>query len=125
MQTYAKRKGRESIVVTATQANMAGLEIDTAGKPIKINASHQGRSIGIAQAVDATIAVNLEVTQTEDSGWQPPQILLSLLYLRDGKIIQPDIKLESVIDAMCIDVSQRSLWDEASDHLGNPGDPPW
>jgi hypothetical protein len=125
MQSYAKRKGRESIVVTATQANMAGLETDTTGKPIKINASHQGRSIGIAQAVDATIAVNLEVTQTEDSGWQPPQILLSLLYLRDGKIIQPDIKLESVIDAMCIDVNQRSLWDEASDNLGNPGDPPW
>lgn len=113
LQAEAKDPVSPCISVTATQSNMGGLEVDKQGRPVKIGAHNQGRSIGIAQTLDNSLAVNLEVTSTEDSGWQPPQIVLSIVFMRDGKISKPDIKLVSEIDNMCIDTSMRSLWSEA------------
>ena len=120
LQGVAKDKKHPCIVMTAAQTNMEGLGLDKSGRPIKIGAQHQGQSIGIGQAVDANVAVNVETVQTEDTGWQPPQLVLSILYLRDGKIIQPDIPLVSIIDEMCIDRSMRALWDEVDDGLPSP-----
>jgi len=123
LQGTAKKKGSPKIVVTAAQTNVEGLGLDKNGRPIKITAQHQGQSIGIGQAVDANLAVNLETVQTEDSGWQPPQLVISILYLRDGKIIQPDVPLVSIIDEMCIDRSMRNLWTEAGDGMSPPMPP--
>lgn len=120
MQSLAKDPINPCIIVTASQSNMAGLENDKNGRPIKIGAQHQGQSIGIGQAVDANIAVNLEVLQTEDTGWQPPQIIFSILFLRNGKVVMPDIPLISAIDEMCIDRSTRALWHECEDGLPEP-----
>jgi hypothetical protein len=119
LQQMAKAPGEEMILVTATQANMAGAEVDKEGKPIKLRQHHQGRSLGIAQAVDATIAIDIEVTgKPEDQMASPPQIILSPLYLRDGFIIYPEVRLVSEIDKMCLDREQRKLWEEAEDGFG-------
>jgi hypothetical protein len=113
LQGVAKAPGDECIVVTATQANMAGAEVDKDGKPIKLRQHHQGRSLGIAQAVDATIAIDIEITgKADEAQTMPPQIILSPLYLRDGFIQHPEIRLVSEIDRMCLDREQRKLWEE-------------
>jgi hypothetical protein len=118
LQNVAKAPGNECICITATQANMAGAEVDKDGKPIKLRQHHQGRSLGIAQAVDATIAIDIEVTgKADEAQTAPPQIILSPLYLRDGFIMYPEVRLVSEIDKMCIDRGQRALWEEASNWL--------
>jgi|SRR5579872_1766228 len=112
LQEVAKAQGKQAIVVTATQANMAGAEVDKDGKPVKLRQHHQGRALGIAQAVDATIAIDIEVGKVEQEIASPPQIVLSPLYLRDGVILYPEVKLVSEIDRMCLDREQRALWEE-------------
>jgi hypothetical protein len=126
LQAVAKAKGQECVVVTASQANTGGLELDKNGKPIKIQVSHQGKSIGISQAVDATIAINLDPGPIDEGGLvAPPQIILSILFLRNGKVSIPDVKLVSEIDRMCMDRSQRHLWEEAVEFDGiQPSAPP-
>jgi len=118
LQNVAKTVGKESIVVTATQSNMEGAGVDKEGKPIKIKQHHQGRALAIAQAVDATIGVDIEQSKSEGSSAQPPQIILSPLYIRDGAILFPEIRLVSEIDRMCLDREIKRLWEEVED-----GDP--
>jgi hypothetical protein len=114
MQNSAKDPSRPSIYVTASQANMAGAEIDKDGKPVKVKQHHQGRSIGISQAVDNSIGIDIEYTgsKSNEGGNPPPQIILSPLFLRDGSIMYPEVRCVSEIDRMCIDREQRKLWDE-------------
>ena len=122
MQAVAKKKGDECIVVTASQTNVAGLATDKEGKPVKVQAQHQGRSIGITQGVDATVAIDMEPGRSDGIGGPtlPPTIILSLLYLRDGAINDPEIKMVSEIDRMCVEREQRRLWDEVDDGASNP-----
>lgn len=119
MQGVAKKPGDECIVITASQTNMAGLATDKEGKPIKVQAQHQGRSIGIVQGVDATVAIDMEPSHTDELGGVtlPPTIILSPLYLRDGAITDPEIRLVSEIDRMCMDREQRKLWEEVDDNF--------
>lgn len=122
MQAVAKKKGEECIVVTASQTNVAGLATNKDGTPVKVQAHHQGRSIGITQGVDATIAIDIEPGQEDALGGQmlPPTIVLSLLYLRNGAITDPAIKLVSEIDRMCLSREQRKLWEEIDDGAALP-----
>lgn len=112
LQQEAKTPGEEKVVITATQSNMAGAEVDKEGKPIKLRQNHQGRAIGIAQAVDATIGIDIEQGKVDGDVAQPPQIILSPLYLRDGVILYPEVRLVSEIERMTLDREQRKLWDE-------------
>lgn len=113
LQSVAKKANELAVVITATQANMAGAEIDKDGKPVKLRQHHQGRAIGIAQAVDATIGIDVELGKSDDSGYAaPPTLVLSPLYLRDGVILYPDVRLVSEIDRMCVDREMRRLWEE-------------
>jgi hypothetical protein len=112
LQQEAKHPGEECVVVTATQSNMAGAEVDKEGKPIRLRQHHQGRAIGIAQAVDATIGIDIEQGKVEDGVAQPPQIILSPLYLRDGVILYPEVRLVSELDRMQPDREMKRLWDE-------------
>jgi hypothetical protein len=119
MQQVAKRPNKGAIVVTAAQTNMEGAGLDKDGKPTKVSAHHQGRALGIAQGVDASIGINIDPPPQADGGAvAPPQIILSLLYLRDGKIKEPDIRLVSEVDRMCMEREMRFLWDEASEWDG-------
>jgi hypothetical protein len=113
MQKSAKDPSRPSIFITASQANMAGAEIDKDGKPVKVRQHHQGRSIGIAQAVDNSIGIDVEYTKGQDGSAAPPNIILSPLFFRDGSIMYPEVRLVSEIDRMCIDRSINKLWEEA------------
>lgn len=122
MQGVAKKKGEECIVVTASQTNVAGLATNKDGTPVKVQAQHQGRSIGITQGVDSTVAIDMEPGKADALGGPalPPTIILSLLYLRDGAITDPEIKMVSEIDRMCLNREQRRLWEEVDDGLTNP-----
>lgn len=122
LQGVAKKKGDESIVITASQTNVAGLATDKEGKPVKVQTQHQGRAIGITQGVDATIAIDMEPPKTGEfnEGALRPTIILSLLQLRDGAITTPEIRLVSEIDRMCIEREQRRLWNEVDDGGSNP-----
>ena len=101
MQHFSKRVGKERVVVTASQAKAEALEVD------RIDERHQGKSVGISQAVDATIAIN----QTKEER-REGIIILSPLYLRDGFIMKEEIVLNSDLSRMCISREQRDLWEE-------------
>lgn len=122
LQAIAKARSEECIVVTASQSNMAGISTDKQGKPVDLQAHHQGRSLGIAQGVDATVAINIETGATDEATGnnQPPTIVLSPLYIRDGAITDSKIRLVSEIDRMCVDREIRKLWDEVDDGFSRP-----
>lgn len=116
LQARAKQKSHPRIVVTASQTNVAGLATDKEGKPVKVQSQHQGRAIGITQGVDATVAIDLEPGRVDELGITiPPTIILSLLYMRDGAITDPEIRCVSEIDRMCLEREQRRLWNEVED----------
>jgi len=117
MQNSAKQNNR--IIVTASQANVAGAGVDKDGKPIKLREDMQGKALGISQAVDNSIAINIELGQVDEHGRaNPAQIILSILFMRDGKITEPDIRLLSEVDRMCLDRGMRELWSEAQEFDG-------
>jgi len=125
LQTVSKKKDKEAVVVTASQANMEGAGVDKDGKPVKLRADNQGKSIGISQGVDNSIGINIELGQTDQLGvMQPPQIILSILFMRDGAIREPEIRLVSEIDRMCLDRGMRDLWSEAKEFDGVERMPP-
>jgi hypothetical protein len=114
-QAVAKDKTRPSIVVTATQTNMAGAEVDKDGKPVRVQIQHQGKNIAFVQAADSTVAINLELCKVEGALAVPPRLILSPLLLRNGAILYPDVPLVSQIDQMCLDREQRRLWEEVDE----------
>ena len=112
----AVQASHPAIVITASQTKVDGLAKDKEGKPVRVQADQQGRSLGITQGVDSTVAIDMEPGHTDEFGnSSPPVIILSPLYMRDGVITDPEIRLVSEIDRMCIDREQRRLWSEVED----------
>jgi len=103
LQTHAKgsRTGQERVVVCASQAKAEALEVE------RLGAEHQGKSIGISQAVDSSVAINQTAEERRDG-----IIVLSPLYLRDGSITKDEIILRSDLARMCISREQQDLWHE-------------
>jgi hypothetical protein len=101
LQNHSKVQGSEKIVVTASQAKVEALSVS------RLDASHQGKSIGISQAMDSTVAINQTVEEHRDG-----LIVLCPLYLRDGNITKEEIVLRSDISRMCVSREMNDLWKE-------------
>jgi len=99
---------------TATQSNQEGNKAmrvepkkNAEGRG-RLDTSHQGKSIGISQAVDATIGINQTDKEAEDN-----ILVLSILLARDAHITQPEIVLDCDITRMTISRDLHYLWDLA------------
>lgn len=99
---------------TATQSNQEGNKAmrveakkDGGGKG-RLDTTHQGKSIGISQAVDATIGLNQTEAEAADN-----MLVLNILLARDVHVTNPEIVLDCDITRMTISRDLQHLWDIA------------
>jgi len=102
-------------IITASQAKSEAAVAE------RMSMDHQGKSVGIAQAVDLTIAIN-QTPQERDGGI----IVLSPLVSRAEPITIPEVVLDSDLSRMLVSRSLPELWDHAARlhpyvGLGNEG----
>ena len=91
-------------IVTASQATRE------ASKAERVSMDQQGKSVGISQAVDLTIAID-QTPQERDSGI----IVLSPMFSRAGPITIPEVVLESDLSRMLVSRSLPDLWNKAAE----------
>lgn len=89
-------------IVTASQATREAADAD------RVSQAQQGKSVGISQAVDLTIAIN-QTPQEKASG----MIILSPMFSRAGPITIPEIVLDSDLSRMLVSRSLPDLWQKA------------
>ena len=89
-------------IITASQATREAAEAK------RITQAQQGKSVGISQAVDLTIAID-QTPQEKASGI----IILSPMFSRAGPITIPEIALASDLSRMLVSRSLPELWQKA------------
>lgn len=89
--------------ITASQANTEGSVAD------RLKKDHQGKSIGIAQAVDLTVTIN-QTAEEQAAGI----VVLCPLISRAWPITQSEIVLDSDLNRMLISKSLPDLWATAA-----------
>jgi hypothetical protein len=91
-------------IITASQATRA------ASTSERVKMDQQGKSVGISQAVDLTIAI--DQTPEERAGGI---IVLSPMFSRAGPILIPEITLDSDLSRMLVSRSLPDLWAKAKE----------
>lgn len=105
MQALAKHGRSKRVVVTAFQSKVEGVKAE------RLTADQMGRSIGISQALDCSIAID-QNEHEKSLGI----VTLSPLFIRYGGIIHPEVTLDSAFSKMSIDrQSDQLLWQEVMD----------
>lgn len=89
-------------IITASQATREAADAE------RITQGQQGKSVGISQAVDLTIAIN-QTPQEKASGI----IILSPMFSRIGPITIPEMVLESDLSRMLVSRTLPDLWQKA------------
>lgn len=89
-------------IVTASQATR------DASVATRMTMEQQGKSVGISQAVDLTIAIDQTPTE-RDAG----MIILSPMFSRAGPITMPEIPLDADLSRMLVSTALPRLWDVA------------
>jgi hypothetical protein len=93
---------RNSLVLTATQSNMTGVAEG------RLSDTSRGKSIGISQALDVSIAIDQTKEEKEEG-----IICLSPKFARGFEISIPEIILDTDISRMCVSKELHNLWNEA------------
>jgi len=94
---------RNSLVLTATQSNMSGVAEG------RLSDTSRGKSIGISQALDLSIAIDQTKEEKEEG-----IICLSPKFARGFEISIPEIILDVDISRMCVSKELHNLWQEAA-----------
>jgi archaellum biogenesis ATPase FlaH len=86
-------------IITASQSNTEGTIAD------RLQTDHQGKSIGISQGVDLTVAIN----QTKEERAEG-LLVFSPLFMRGFEITIPDVVVDCDINRMAISKDLSELW---------------